>query len=135
MRAGAASILQPALGRVGGLFEAKKIAAMAETFHAQIAPHHYCGPIAALANIQLATTLPNFLIIEAIQNYGGFHAELLSNPIKVEEGHIIPSMQPGLGAELKEDVARAYPYEGHQLHLEMQDSAIDASSKSLFGGG
>ncbi|MBL4646221.1 MAG: mandelate racemase/muconate lactonizing enzyme family protein [Rhizobiales bacterium] len=135
LRAGAASILQPALGRVGGILEAKKIAAMAETFHAQIAPHHYCGPIAALANIQLATTLPNFLIIEAIQNYGGFHAQLLSTPIKVEDGHIIPSTQPGLGAELNEDVARAHPYDGNLLHLEMQDTAIDASTKNQFGGG
>jgi len=49
---GAASILQPALGRVGGLLEAKKIAGMAEAFYAQIAPHLYCGPIEAAANIR-----------------------------------------------------------------------------------
>lgn len=135
LQTGAAAILQPALGRVGGILEAKKIAAMAETYYAQIAPHHYCGPIAALANIQLATTLPNFLIIEAIQNYGGFHAELLSNPIRVEEGHIIPSTEPGLGAALNEDVARAHPYTGTKLHLEMQDTPLDYSSESQFGGG
>jgi len=39
----AASILQLALGRVGGILEAKKIAGMAETYYAQIAPHLYCG--------------------------------------------------------------------------------------------
>jgi galactonate dehydratase len=42
---GAASILQMALGRVGGLLEAKKIAGMAEAHYAQIAPHLYCGPV------------------------------------------------------------------------------------------
>ncbi|MEP0519095.1 MAG: mandelate racemase/muconate lactonizing enzyme family protein [Hyphomicrobiales bacterium] len=131
----AAAILQPALGRVGGILEAKKIAAMAETYYAQIAPHHYCGPIAALANIQLATTLPNFLIIEAIQNYGGIHAELLSKHIHLEDGHIIPPTEPGLGATLNEEVARAHPYKGTQLHLEMQDSALDYSADSKFGGG
>lgn len=135
LQTGAAAILQPALARVGGILEAKKIAAMAETYYAQVAPHHYCGPIAALANIQLATTLPNFLIIEAIQTYGGFHAELLSNPICVEEGHIIPSREPGLGATLNEDVARANPYSGKQLHLEMQDTPLDYTSESQFGGG
>lgn len=135
LQTGAAAILQPALGRVGGILEAKKIAAMAETYYAQVAPHHYCGPIAALANIQLAATLPNFLIIEAIQSYGGFHSELLSEPIVVEEGHIIPSSEPGLGAELSEDVARSHPYTGSRLHLEMQDTPLDYSIESQFGGG
>ena len=57
----AASILQMALGRVGGILEAKKIAGMAEAHYAQIAPHLYCGPIEAAANIQLATCSPQFL--------------------------------------------------------------------------
>ena len=39
----AASILQPALGRSGGILEGKKIAALAEVHYAQIAPHLYCG--------------------------------------------------------------------------------------------
>jgi 2-dehydro-3-deoxyphosphogalactonate aldolase len=50
----AASILQMALGRVGGILEAKKIAGMAETYYAQIAPHLYCGPIEGAANIQIS---------------------------------------------------------------------------------
>ncbi len=41
----AATILQPDLGRSGGILETKKIAAMAEAYHIQIAPHCYCGPI------------------------------------------------------------------------------------------
>jgi len=49
LESGAASILQMALGRVGGMLEAKKIAGMAETHHAVIAPHLYCGPIEAHA--------------------------------------------------------------------------------------
>ncbi|MEM1201501.1 MAG: mandelate racemase/muconate lactonizing enzyme family protein, partial [Pseudomonadota bacterium] len=61
----AASILQMALGRVGGLLEGKKIAGMAETYYAQLAPHLYCGPIEGAANAQLATCTPNFLILES----------------------------------------------------------------------
>ena len=56
--AGAASILQLNLGRVGGFLEAKKIAAMAEAHYAQIAPHLYCGPVVGAANIQLAACIP-----------------------------------------------------------------------------
>src|SRR6202162_4673957 len=73
----AASILQMNLGRVGGLLEAKKIAGMAEAHYAQIAPHLYCGPVVGAANIQLATCSPNFLILEGIKDWGGFHAEIL----------------------------------------------------------
>jgi len=54
LEAGAVSILQMNLGRVGGLLEAKKIAGMAETRQARIAPHLYCGPVVAAANTQIA---------------------------------------------------------------------------------
>ncbi|MEM6678151.1 MAG: mandelate racemase/muconate lactonizing enzyme family protein [Pseudomonadota bacterium] len=118
---GAASILQPALGRVGGILEAKKIAAIAEPHYAQVAPHLYAGPVEALANIQLGACIPNFLILESIEQFGGFYAEVLDRPIRWEGGHVIPSGEPGLGANLREDVARAHPYTGDTLHLEVQE--------------
>lgn len=120
----AASILQMALGRVGGILEAKKIAGMAEAHYAQIAPHLYCGPVEGAANIQLGTCIPNFLIQESIQTWGGFHAEILKTPIQWEEGYIIPPTAPGLGVELDEEVASAHPYEGGALHLEMSDRIL-----------
>jgi 2-dehydro-3-deoxyphosphogalactonate aldolase len=114
---GAASILQMALGRVGGLLEAKKIAGMAEAHYAQIAPHLYCGPIEGAANIQLAACTPNFLILESIETWGGFHADILRAPIRFEDGYVIPPDAPGLGVELNEEVALAHPYDGGDLHL------------------
>jgi 2-dehydro-3-deoxyphosphogalactonate aldolase len=124
LETGAAAILQMALGRVGGLLEAKKIAAMAETHYAQIAPHLYCGPIEGAANIQIATCSPNFLILESIQTWGGFHAEILKKPIRWQDGHVIPPTAPGLGVELDEEVAAANPYEGEALHLEMRGEPL-----------
>ncbi|WP_282610150.1 mandelate racemase/muconate lactonizing enzyme family protein [Pelagibius sp. Alg239-R121] len=118
----AASILQMALGRVGGILEAKKIAGMAETYYAQIAPHLYCGPIEGAANIQISACTPNFLILESIQTWGGFHTEILKKPIQWEDGYVIPPSDPGLGVELNEDVALAHPYEGKALHLEMSET-------------
>ena len=120
LEAGAASILQPALGRVGGLLEAKKIAAMAEAHYALMAPHLYAGPIEAAANIQLAACIPNFLILESIGTFDGFHAELLSRPLRWEAGYVLPPEEPGLGVEIDEAVARAHPWEGGRLHLEME---------------
>lgn len=124
LKLGAASILQMALGRVGGILEAKKIAGMAEAYYAQIAPHMYCGPIAGAADIQLSTCSPNFLIQESIQTWGGFHARLLKNPIRWEDGYILPPTEPGLGVELDEEVAAQYPYDGELLHLEMHDRPL-----------
>jgi galactonate dehydratase len=124
LHAGGAAILQPNLGRVGGILEAKKIAALAEVQHAQIAPHLYCGPVVGAANIQLATCSPNFLILEGIERWQGLHAQLLRRPIRWEEGYVIPPTEPGLGVELDEAVARAHPYAGPALHLEMTGEPV-----------
>jgi L-alanine-DL-glutamate epimerase-like enolase superfamily enzyme len=125
LASGAANILQINLGRVGGLLEAKKVAALAEVHYAQIAPHLYCGPVVGAANIQIATCSPNFLILEGIQQWGGFHAKILKSPIRWEEGYVIPPTAPGLGVELNEAVALANPCpEPTPLHLEMADRPL-----------
>lgn len=124
LKAQAAAILQPALGRSGGILETKKIAGMAEAHYAQIAPHLYCGPIEGAANIQIATCSPNFLIQESIQTWGGFHAEILMDPIRWQDGYIIPPRAPGLGVELNEEVALRHPYTGSSLHLEMTNRPV-----------
>lgn len=121
---GAAAILQMNLGRVGGLLEAKKIAGMAEARHVQIAPHLYCGPVVGAANIQLATASPNFLILESIEDWGGFHSAILKTPVRFESGRVIPPDAPGLGVELDEAVALAHPYDGAMLHLEMAQDPV-----------
>ena len=103
----AASILQPALARVGGILEAKKIAGMAEAHYVQMAPHLYAGPIEAAANIQIATCSPNFLIQESIETFGGFYSDLLKKPIQWQDGYIVPPTEPGIGYELDEAIADA----------------------------
>ncbi len=124
---GAASISSSPISAVPAAFwETKKIAAIAEAHHVLVAPHCYCGPIVAAANVQLAATCPNFLIIEAIKTFDGFHAELLKKKIEWEDGDIIPPTEPGLGVELNEDVCDAHPWprSGTPLHLEMTKEAI-----------
>ena len=129
------AIAQPALGRAGGISQGRKIAALAEARHAQVAPHLYCGPVEALANIQLGAALPNLLVVEMIGRMDGVHAELLDRPIRLEEGHVIPSERPGLGHEVNEAVARAHPWDGDRLHLEMQDEPVDYGGETRFAGG
>ncbi|UWR84876.1 mandelate racemase/muconate lactonizing enzyme family protein [Phaeobacter inhibens] len=133
LRAGAAEILQPALGRSGGIWETKKIAAIAEVFGAQMAPHLYAGPVEWAANIQLATAIPNLLMIETIET--PFHAALIKQGITVEDGFVIPSDTPGLGIEVDEDLARANPFIGDDLHLNMQDAPCNYAEGNSFVGG
>jgi len=125
LRNNAASILQPAIGRVGGIMETKKIAAIAETHYAQMAPHLYAGPIEAAANLHVDLSIPNFLIQESIGKMGNFHAELLKKPLPWENGYFLPTTEPGLGVELNEEVAVANPYTGKGLHLEMHQVPLN----------
>ena len=127
----AASILQMNLGRVGGILEGKKIAALTEVYYAQIAPHLYTGPVGAAASIQLATATPNFLIQESIGTWDGFHADVLKEKIEWRDGYIIPSTKPGLGVELDMDVVKANsPYTGRTLHLSMDPRPYDVKEQS-----
>jgi galactonate dehydratase len=128
-------IVQPALGRAGGLLEARKIAILAEAAGAQVAPHLYAGPIAWAAAIQLGLSIPNFLLLETIGTMPGFHADLLDPPIAVEDGHVAAPTGPGLGTALDEAVARAHPCEGVRLHLEMQQDPPHPLGDDRFAGG
>ena len=133
LRAGAAEILQPALGRAGGIWEMKKVAAMAEAFNAQMAPHLYAGPIEWAANLHLAASIPNILMCETIET--DFHDRLIKGAIRVEEGYITPPSGPGLGIEVDEDLARAHPFAGDGLHLQMQEAPCDYAKGNTFQGG
>lgn len=124
LRHNAAAILQMNLGRVGGLLEAKKIAGMAEAYYAQIAPHMYCGPIIAAANLQLAACSPNFLILEGVRCWDGFDAEILRRPFTWQDGYVLVPDAPGLGVELDEEKAEELAYTGDSLHLNPQEDAI-----------
>ena len=132
LRAGSAAILQMNLGRVGGLLEAKKIAGMAECEHVQIAPHLYCGPVVGAANVQLATCSPNFLILESIERWQGFHSDILKKPIRWQDGYVIPPTEPGLGVELNEEFALRHPYQGNLLHLDMDARPVSDDSSAAI---
>ena len=131
LRAGAAEILQPALGRAGGIWEMKKVAAMAEVFNAQMAPHLYAGPLEWAANIHLAASIPNLLLLETIET--PFHDQLIKGTIRTEGGFVIPPTAPGLGVDVDEKLARTNPYTGNELHLQMQESPCDFAEGNARG--
>ncbi len=111
----------------------KKVAAIAECYNAQMAPHLYAGPIEWAANIHLAASIPNLLMIETIET--DFHDQLISSTLKVENGFVTPPTAPGLGIEVNEALARAHPYTDSGLHLQMQDDPCDYVNGNSFEGG
>jgi galactonate dehydratase len=104
----AASILQPDVSHAGGIMECKKIAAMAETYYAAVAPHCPLGPIALAACIQLDACTPNFLIQEQVTLGEGY----LKKPFALKNGYIDVPKEPGLGIEIDEDLIREKIYNG-----------------------
>jgi galactonate dehydratase len=101
-------IIQPDVCNVGGLMEAKKVAAMAEANYISVAPHNPNGPVADAMSVHVAASIPNFLILEG----GGAHrpSPFVKNPLKFEDGCLLLPTGPGLGIELDREALLASPY-------------------------
>jgi galactonate dehydratase len=101
----AASILQPDVCYAGGITELKIIAGMAEAYYAPIAPHNPQGPCSLAASLQIAASIPNFLIQERGDDE---HAGLLAKPLPlVRNGYRGLPTEPGLGITIDEDKLKA----------------------------
>ncbi len=96
----AATILQPDMCHAGGITEVRLIAGMAEAYYASIAPHNPLGPISLAAGVQLAASIPNFLIQEQVSLGEGY----IKNPFKVSNGYLELPTAPGLGVELDDNL-------------------------------
>jgi galactonate dehydratase len=97
----AAMILQPDVCYAGGITELKIIAGMAEAYYAPIAPHNPQGPCSLAASLQIAASIPNFLIQERGDNE---YADLLAKPLPpIVNGHRPLLTEPGLGITIDEN--------------------------------
>jgi galactonate dehydratase len=120
----AAMILQPDICYAGGITELRVIAGMAEAYYAPLAPHNPQGPCSLAASLQLAASIPNFLI----QERGDMeHANLLAKPLPpVKNGHRELPTDPGLGITIDEDKLRAMVGEPQQYltRLDPDDGSV-----------
>jgi len=91
----------------GGISEAKKIAAMAETYYLPIAPHNCGGPILHFASLHLAANITNLFILESVRrHYLRDYKGLVSSTGSSRQGHFTVPEGPGLGVELDPSVFR-----------------------------
>ena len=94
-------IAQPDMMYSGGITEAQKIAAIAETFHVPISFHNTKGPVGILAAAHVTASIPNAAPIEFVTGID-WRDEIIDEPLDVQGGRIVLSDRPGLGVELTE---------------------------------
>ncbi|MFN7920461.1 MAG: galactonate dehydratase [Bryobacteraceae bacterium] len=123
----ACHVIQPDLCHCGGLWEAKKIAAMAETYYVGVAPHNPLGPVANAAALHFALSTPNFLIQEDMLSDVPWRWEVVRHELKTEHGYWLPCDAPGLGVEVDEAAAKQHPFRQEVLHattIRAHDNAV-----------
>jgi galactonate dehydratase len=113
------SVAQPDLSHAGGISEVRRIAAVAELYDVQLAPHCPLGPIALAACLQVGFATPNYLIQEqSIGIHYNRGAEVLDyvldkTPLQFVDGNIERLTGPGLGIEVDEAAVRAADLRGN----------------------
>jgi galactonate dehydratase len=123
----ACHVIQPDLCHCGGLWEARKISAMAEVYSMGIAPHNPLGPVANAAALHFDLATPNFLIQEDMLTDVPWRWDVVKHSLKTESGYWLPSDMPGLGIEVDEEAARKHPFKQEVLHattVRAHDGAV-----------
>ena len=102
-------IIQPDLGRCGGLTEGKKIAYMAYDRHKRVVPHAFKTGILVAASTHFAASIPNGFMIEHTVSTSPLARDLVRNPVEFKDGYVtVPAGRPGLGVEIDESVLEKY---------------------------
>ncbi len=115
----AVDVIQPDVLYVGGIGEFKAIAEMADAFGVALAPHNAEGPLASVAAMHAAATIPNFLILESFEEFNErWTAELVQPPIRIDSGHAHVPSGNGLGVEINMAQVKEHPFrEEHFMDL------------------
>lgn len=107
-------VIQPDTGRIGGISQMMKIAAMAEAHYISVAPHSgSLGPIAEYAAIHILAAIPNALILERVHDDVPIRYEVTRPHIQTIDGYIEVPNLPGLGVDIDESVALVHPSSGN----------------------
>jgi galactonate dehydratase len=96
----AVDIIQPDICLMGGLWEMKKVAAMAEAEYVTVAPHNPCGPVATAVNVHFCLSTYNFQVLEYHPDDVPSRRDLVDEPVRLVNGYLVPPVGPGLGVEL-----------------------------------
>jgi galactonate dehydratase len=97
--AGGSQYVRPDVGLAGGLSHVKKIAALAESFHAAVVTHNFLGPVLTAASVHLDVSIPNFVV----QEYSKVDEErwmAFPGALQRQGGYLPVPEAPGLGVKI-----------------------------------
>jgi galactonate dehydratase len=92
-----------------GVAESVKIAAMADAYEVNVAPHNFYGHLATLMNAHFCAVVPNLRIMEIDPDVVPWYDDLVTHPPEIKDGHLILPTRPGWGTEVNEAAVRAHP--------------------------
>jgi galactonate dehydratase len=107
----AVSVIQPDVSHCGGISEARRIAAMAETYQISVACHNPQGPVSTAASLHVGFATPNYLIQEVVRNDVPWRDDVLTTPLDLGGGVVRAPKEPGLGIDINEKEAAKHPFQ------------------------
>ncbi len=108
LQQGACSIIQVDVARIGGITPWLKVAHLAECFNVPVCPHFLME-----LHVSLCAAVPNARWVEYIPQLD----TLTTEPMRIENGHAIPSPAPGLGIAWDFDAIKAQTVPGSSFTI------------------
>lgn len=100
---------------MGGLGEARRIAAAAHARYLPICPHNPLGPIANAMTLHLAASTPNFAWLETMVSDVPWRSQVVRESVVIEDGMMLIPDAPGLGVDIDEEACAAHPPKTYSL--------------------
>jgi galactonate dehydratase len=97
--AGGSQYVRPDVGLAGGLTHVKKIAGLAESFHAAVVTHNFLGPVLTAASVHLDVSIPNF-VVQEYSKVDEQRAVAFPGTLKRQGGYLPVPEAPGLGVKI-----------------------------------
>lgn len=125
LETGAVDIVQPDVCHCGGITELMRIAAFADVYHVQVAPHNPYGPVALSASLQACAAMPNFLILEHCRFRPYFDDVQKAGPT-IRDGCAYLPDRPGLGVDLDWEYVERHPFRQipYRMHFDSYGALI-----------
>ncbi len=92
-----------------GIWQSLKIAAMAEAFEVNVAPHNFYGHLSTYMGAHFCAAVPNFRIMEIDIDDVPWKDDMVTNVPEIENGQLKLPSGPGWSTELDEEAIRAHP--------------------------
>lgn len=92
-----------------GVMQSMKIAAMAEAYEVNIAPHNFYGHLSTLMNAHFSAAVPNLRIMELDVDSAPWRDDMLTEVPEIIDGYLQLPTSPGWGADVNEEFVRAHP--------------------------